>query len=258
MSKYRQVALKAAKLAGERLMRSYASLKDTDITKKGAHDLVTSADIEANTAIIKTIKREYPDHDFLSEETGLENNPEAYMWIIDPLDGTLNYTLKIPLFCTAIALVYKTEVVLSIIYAPMLEEFYYAERGTGAFLNDRKIHVSENSTLIESIITLSRSHHRDSHVRSAQVAQKLSRTAMNTRRLGSGSLDLAYVSAGRTDGVVIPPPDVSQWDIAPGALLVQEAGGKVTDYEGNPWTLKSESAIATNGVIHEQLIKAIE
>ncbi|MFA5134845.1 MAG: inositol monophosphatase family protein [Patescibacteria group bacterium] len=257
MTTFKQIALKAAKLAGDRLMRSYASLKDTDIEKKGAHDLVTSADFEANNAIISTIKHEYPDHDFYSEETGLEKNPESYMWVIDPLDGTLNYTLKIPLFCTAIALVRRRELLLSIIYAPMLDELYYAERGAGAYLNDRRIKVSGNTRLIDAVITLSRSHHRDSHVRSAQVAQKLSRTAMNTRRLGSGSLDLAYVAVGRTDGVVIPPPDVSEWDVAPGALLVREAGGVVSDYGGKPWSLDSESAIATNGLIHEQLIKAI-
>ena len=124
MKKFRQVAIKAARLAGVSLMKNYRGLKDSDIQKKGRHDLVTKADWQANEIIIKTIKKDFPDHDFLSEETGFEDNPDIYKWIIDPLDGTTNYTIKNPLFCTAISLVCKKQILLSVIYAPFLKEFY--------------------------------------------------------------------------------------------------------------------------------------
>ncbi|MDP2685500.1 MAG: inositol monophosphatase family protein, partial [bacterium] len=163
MTKFRKVAIEAATKAGKSLLKQYKTLKVEDINKKGRHDLVTKADFTANRIIISTIKKYFPDHDILSEETGLEDNPDEYKWVIDPLDGTTNYIIKSPMFCTALALVHQQEIIISVVYAPVLDEFYIAEKGKGTYLNGKKIYVSKKVSLIESIITLSRTHHKKSH-----------------------------------------------------------------------------------------------
>lgn len=258
MSKFRQVAFRAARLAGKSLLKNYGKLKSSDIHKKSKHDLVTKADMEANRIIIRTIKQKFPNHDFLSEETGFEDNPDIYQWIIDPLDGTINYTIHNPLFCTALALVYKKDVLLSVIYAPYLDEFYYAEAGQGAFLNNKKIRVSSTKKLENSIILLGRSHHRESHINLAVVQKRLRITVLNMRVLGSGSLDLAYVASGRAEACLLVPPEIYLWDSLAGILLVREAGGKVTDFKGKEWSIKSQGVFASNGLVQKRLLKVAE
>lgn len=258
MKKFKQVAFKAARLAGASLIKNYKSLKDSDIRKKGRHDLVTKADFEANKIIIKTIKKDFPDHDFLSEETGFEDNPDIYKWVIDPLDGTTNYTIKNPLFCTAISLVCGKEILLSVIYAPCLKEFYYAERGGGAYLNGKRIRVSKKRDLNNALISIGRSHHRLSHLKFYKVQKRLQRNVLNMRLLGSGSLDLAYTAVGRVEACLLVPPDIFQWDSLAGVLLVREAGGKVTNFNGQAWNFKQRGVIASNGKIHKELLKAVK
>jgi len=255
MKKFKQVAIKAAQLAGASLMRNYKKLKDTDIHRKGRHDLVTKADFTANKIIIKTIKKNFPDHDILSEETGLEDNPDVYKWVIDPLDGTTNYTIKNPLFCTVISLVCRKDILLSVIYAPFLKEFYFAEKGKGAFLNSRRIKVSKKKSLNNALISLGRSHHKLSHLKLSIVQEKLKKNVLNMRLLGSGSLDLAYTAVGRVEACLLMPPDISQWDSLAGVLLVREAGGQVTNFNGEDWNFKQRGVIASNGKIHKELLK---
>jgi len=255
MKNFKQVAIKAARLTGASLMKNYKKLQSKDIKKKGKHDIVTKADFEANKIIIKTIKKDFPDHDFLSEETGFEDNPDIYKWVIDPLDGTVNYNMENPLFCTALSLVYKRNILFSIIYAPYLKEFFYAEKGKGAFLNGKQIRVSKQKDLNEALILIGRSHHRLSHLRFARVQLKLKENVMNIRRLGSGSLDLAYTAVGRVEACLLVPPDISLWDSLAGVLLVREAGGKVTNFNGQDWNFKRRGVIASNGLVHNQLLK---
>jgi len=258
MKKFRQVAIKAARLAGVSLMKNYKGLKDSDIQKKGRHDLVTKADFEANKIIIKTIKKSFPHHDFLSEETGFEDNPDVYKWIIDPLDGTTNYTMKNPLFCTAISLVCGKKILLSVIYAPLLKEFYYAESGKGAFLNGKRIRISKKKGLDKSLILIGRSHHKLSHLKFYRVQKKFFSSVLNMRRLGSGSLDLAYTAVGRVEACLLVPPDISQWDSLAGTLLVREAGGRVTNFKGEDWNFKQCGVIASNGLIHKRLLNLVK
>jgi len=256
MKKYKQVAIKAAQLAGKSILKNYNILRKKDIHLKGKNDLVTKADMEANRIIIRTIKKEFPSHDFLSEETGFENNYDKYKWVIDPLDGTTNYTIHNPLFCTAIALVHNKEILLSVIYAPFLDEFYYTEKGRGAFMNNKKIHVSKTKKLESSIILLGRSHRHQSHVNMANVQKNFKKKVLNMRILGSGSLDLAYVASGRVEACLLVPPSVSLWDSAAGVLLVQEAGGQVTDFNGKPWKPGAKGVFATNKLVHKKLFRA--
>jgi len=257
MRNFTPTAIRAARLAGDIIVRHYNKLSGSQIHKKGKHDLVTEADLEANMVIIKTIKRQFPCHDFLSEETGFENNPDIYTWIIDPLDGTTNYTIRNPLFCTALALTYRQRILTSIIFAPLLKEFYLAELGRGAFLNDRRIHVSKTKKLKESIVVLGRSHRRKSHFDSERIQRKLEVSTLNTRRLGSDSMDLAYTACGRVDGCLLVPPQVSAWDSVPGVLLVREAGGIVTDFRGRKWKPGSEGVVAANKAVQEALVRLV-
>lgn len=256
MSKYRQVAIKAAKLAGKSLIKNYKKLRVSEIKKKGPHDLVTKADFEANDIIIKIIKKSFPDHDILSEETGLEDNPSEYTWTIDPLDGTVNYYISSPLFCTAISLMYKKEILLSIIYAPVLNEFYIAEKGKGAYLNNKRIRVKKNEKIKDSVLVLGRTHNNKSRENFLKLYKKFQYRFLNLRNLGSGSLDLAFVASGRVEACLLVPPDLKLWDISPGILLVREAGGVVTDFnKGDKYN--SQGVIAANKKLHPKLIKVL-
>ncbi|MCH7492701.1 inositol monophosphatase [Patescibacteria group bacterium] len=258
MSIFRQTAIKAARQAGQRLMVRFNSLKSSEIHKKGPHDLVTRADMEANDLIISTIKSKFPNHDILSEETGLEDNPGNYKWVIDPLDGTINFSIKSPLFCTALALVHRRSVLLGIIYSPFTNEFFIAEKGRGAYLNKKKIRVSRTRMLIDSLILVGRTHHPRSHKNFIKILGKLEKRVLNVRRLGSGSLDLAYTAAGRTGGTILTPPGLTLWDSAAGALMVKEAGGRITDGDGKPWSVNSDGLVASNGKIHNQLVRLVK
>ncbi len=255
---YRKVAFEAAHLAGKRLMKYYHHLKRAEIYKKSVFDLVTKADLEANQIIIKTIKRYYPNHDFLSEETGLEDNPDVYEWVIDPLDGTSNYVIGSPMFCIAIALRKQSQILLSVQYTPVTDELYYAEHGKGAYLNNIKLSVSRTTKLLDSMITFARSKHPQSRNKYVQVQKELQGKVLNMRHFGSTALTLAYVAAGRVAGGIVMPPGITSWDILPGVLLVREAGGTVTDLEGKRWTSKSQGIVATNGRIHKQLLNIIQ
>lgn len=258
MKKFKQVAIRAAQLAGQSLLKNYRVMRDSDIHKKGRHDVVTKADYAANKIIIGQIKRVFPDHDILSEETGSEDNPDVYKWVIDPLDGTTNYTIKNPLFCTAISLVCKKDILLSVIYAPFLKEFYYAEKGKGAFLNGKRIKVSRKKDLKKALVLVGRSHHKISHLNFSRVQKKLWKDVLNMRWLGSGSLDLAYTAVGRVEACLLVPPDIFQWDSLAGVLLVREAGGKVTNFSGEDWNFKQRGVIASNGKIHKELLKSVK
>jgi len=258
MKKFKQVALRAVKLAGQRILKYYDDLKSSDIHEKERHEPVTKADLEANKIIIKTIKQAFPDHDLLSEETGEENNPGKYQWVIDPLDGTSNYTIKNPLFCTALALVKDQEILLSVIYAPFIKELYYAEKGQGTFLNGKKIKVSAVDDLNESIILIGKSHSSGSKEAFINYQRKLLGKVLNYKPLGSGSLDLAFVAAGRVAGCVLLPPEIPLWDTLPGTLMVREAGGVVTDFKGRVNDFGRQGLVVANKLIYKQLLDLVK
>jgi len=253
---YRTIGISAAKKAGDYLAKHFATFHHGAIRFKGSHDIVTKADLGANRIILSTIKNKFPNHDFLSEETGLENNADTYRWIIDPLDGTTNFTIGSPLFCTALALVHKHEILLSIIYAPITDELFVAEAGHHTTLNGKRVHVSPTRQFQRSIITYGFGHSVNSRKGGITIAQRLHTRALNGRMLASGSLNLAYVAAGRVEGCVLTPP-ITLWDSIMGVFLVQRAGGKVTSIDGQPWSYTSTSVVASNRKIHNELLRAV-
>ncbi len=258
MSTYKTVAIAAAREAGDHIHRHFKKLSHGDVHRKGAHDVVTREDMRANAIIIKHIQKHFPDHDILSEETGFEDKPGHYTWAVDPIDGTTNYVIGDPLFCTAIALAYKGKPLVSVTYAPALDEFYVAEAGKGATLNGKRIHVSCKAKLVDSISLLSKSHLRSSRQNELKIMRRLyDSDVLNVRRLGSTALDFAFVASGRVESVIVAPPGISRWDTLGGMLLVQEAGGRVTNFDGTKDNFSRHGVIASNGILHRRLVRIV-
>jgi myo-inositol-1(or 4)-monophosphatase len=220
--------------------------------KEGMNNLVTEADHAAEKAIFKVIQQAYPDHFILSEETGEIPSNSEYKWIIDPIDGTVNFANGIPLCCVSIALEKNGEVIMGSVLAPVMNELYIAEKGMGATLNDKKISVSIKTELISScLVTGFPYSYLDAPNGPIQAFEKLVKQGIPVRRLGSAAIDLCWVAAGRFDGFY--EHQLQAWDSAAGFLLVEEAGGKVTDFKGNHYSPYQPHILATNGIIHEEL-----
>jgi myo-inositol-1(or 4)-monophosphatase len=240
---YLEFAIKTAKEAAKLLLKMQTTAKKVTIKDKG--DYALDADIKSEKYILTQIRKNYPTHDILTEETGHHHKKSDYLWIIDPLEGTLNYAHKLPIWAVNIGLYYKGEPSIGVVYAPLLNELFYAQKGKGTYLNGKKIHVNNDTELIksffvESITTLP----------SLQISPKL------IRKIGCGGIELAYVAAGRFTAK-IKAKGQDPYGFGPGNILVTEAGGKITDIKGNKWNLKSEGAISSNGKIHDKLIKLI-
>ncbi len=230
---------------------------DTDfkVYKKGIVNLVTEVDLKAEKAILDRIHRSFPDHQILSEEKGSIAGDADFCWVIDPLDGTTNYSHRYPIFCVSIALEHEAKTVLGVVYNPVSGEFFTAERGKGAFLNGDRIQVSGASSLIESLLCTGFSYERDKVRANLDLFNKACMTAQAVRRDGSAALDLCYVACGRFDGfweLTLHP-----WDIAAGKLIIEEAGGCVTDIRGGPCTNYEPAIIASNGRIHSAIVDLV-
>ncbi len=203
--------------------------------KEGINNLVTEADHAAEKAIIELIQQSYPDHFILSEETGEIRTSSEYKWIIDPIDGTVNFSNGIPLCCVSIALEKESKMIMGAVYNPLMNELFFAETGSGASLNDKKITVSVKTEVIKSCLVTGFPYtYLDAPYGPLQVFEKLIRQGIPVRRLGSAAIDLCWVAAGRFDGFY--EHNLQAWDSAAGALIVQEAGGTVTDFKGNPYS----------------------
>ena len=220
--------------------------------KEGINNLVTEADHAAEKAIIEVIQHDFPDHFILSEETGEIQTSSEYKWIIDPIDGTVNFANGIPLCCVSIGLEKAGEMIMGVVYNPLMNELYFAQKGFGASLNDHKIHVSTKSKVIESCLVTGFPYtYLDAPNGPIQVFEKLIRRGVPVRRLGSAAIDLCWVAAGRFDGFY--EHKLQAWDSAAGSLIVTEAGGKVTDFDGEPFSPYQPHVLATNGLIHDEL-----
>jgi len=243
-----------AKEAGEILLANLGRAKEA--TRKGEIDLVTEADLASQRLIVGAIQERYPDHAILSEEAPCMEGKSEFTWLIDPLDGTINYFHGYPVFAISIALKEGGEITLGAVYDPLRDEFFYAQRGEGATLNDKRIRVSTTSGLIFSLLATGFPYQRaaipDNNV---PEFSRLVTRVQGVRRGGSAALDLAYVAAGRLDGYW--EMHLSPWDWAAGGLLVEEAGGVVTDLERGSWSPFKKGIIATNGWIHEELISEL-
>ena len=221
-------------------------------SKDSINDLVTEADHAAERAILDVIQKEYPDHFILSEETGEIKSKSEYKWIIDPIDGTINFANGIPICCVSIALEKDGKIILGAVSAPIINEMFVAEKGMGATLNDKKISVSSKTELKTSCLVTGFPYtYLDAPNGPLQVFEKLIRQGIPVRRLGSAAIDLCWVAAGRFDGFY--EHRLQAWDSAAGFLIVEEAGGKITDFEGNYYSAYQPHILATNGLIHEEL-----
>lgn len=255
MPTHKSIAIKTARRAGQELLRIYKSHKFT-AQYKSKHQLVTSADLLADKIIKKEISKHFPEHGFLSEESGRTKNKAEYVWVIDPLDGTTNFFMHNPLFSISIALVYKTEILLGVVHAPAVDEMYVAEPGKETKLNGKKIKVSNRKKISDALLTYCHGTGIGSWKKAIKMYSYYKLRASFIRQLGSAALELGYVATGRTDSIIIP--GAHAWDAAAGVLLVREAGGKVTDFEGKEWTIKSKDMVASNGKIHNELLKTLK
>jgi myo-inositol-1(or 4)-monophosphatase len=246
------VAGEAARAAGDRLMRMLGNTHQ--IIKKGEIDLVTEADLAAEKAILEVVGQAFPGDAMLAEEAGKQGAKAARTWLIDPLDGTTNYAHGFPFFAVSIALEIENEVVMGVVYNPCMDEFFGAAKGKGAFLNGEALQVSETGRIGESLLATGFPY--DVHERPERVMAMLERMlvrAQGIRRLGSASLDLCYVAAGRMDGFW--EEDLKPWDTAAGEIIVREAGGKVTTFAGKPYTPYLDTVLASNGFIHDDMLE---
>ena len=247
--------IQAVELGAKELTRFFNGTF-TIASKSSINDLVTEADHASEKAIIGLIQSQFPDHFILSEETGEMASLSDTKWIIDPIDGTINFANGIPICCVSIGVEHKGEMILGSVYNPFMNELYFAEKGQGATLNGRPIMVSNKDSILHScLVTGFPYQYLDSENGPLQVFEKLVRKAIPVRRLGSAALDLCWTAAGRFDGFY--EHKLQAWDSAAGFLMVEEAGGKVTDLMGNAYNPYQPGIIATNGFIHDQLLSVV-
>ena len=228
------------------------------ISNKGVIDLVTEADLAAESFIIERIQTHYPRHAVLAEESGAIHTIERgseWKWIVDPLDGTTNYAHGYPRFCVSIALERAGEVVLGVIHDPVSDETFAAERGEGATLNGRRIRASDVDALANAMLCTGFPYDVRDNGDFARHFTNFIMTAQAVRRDGSAALDLAYVACGRFDGFW--EEGLRPWDVAAGVLLVEEAGGRVSRYDGQPFQIYTPPILASNGLIHEEMMEVL-
>lgn len=252
-----ETAKSAARIAGDILKDGFGTTFKID-NKQGRNNLVTEYDYASEKAIINHIKSIYPNHKFLAEESGStgSKNDDEVIWVIDPLDGTVNFAHSIPIFSVSIAALYRGELLCGVIYQPLLDELFYAGKGKGAFLNGRQIAVSPSDDIHTSLLVTGFPYNVDKNpYNCVDTFVKIVLKGIPIRRLGSAALDLAYVACGRFDGFW--EADLHPWDLAAGVIIVEEAGGKVTKYDGKAFNIYDITILATNGIIHEQIMDVI-
>ncbi|PIU21875.1 MAG: inositol monophosphatase [Candidatus Diapherotrites archaeon CG08_land_8_20_14_0_20_34_12] len=255
MLSYKKAAIKAAKKASKILLKYFGNIKKIEY-KTSQHDFVTVADKESEKKIIEIIQKQFPDHNFLGEESGDHDAKSDFCWIIDPLDGTTNFSHAYPYFCISIALQKNKETILGVIYNPISKELFVAEKGKGAFLNGKRIHTSDKTELIRCLMSTGFWYDRGKIMDfNMQNMRNVMKAVQGVRRAGSAALDLAYLACGRLDGHW--EFNLKPWDTAAGALMIQEAGGKITNDKGKDWNPFDKFMLATNGKIHELLKKVI-
>jgi myo-inositol-1(or 4)-monophosphatase len=250
-----KVAEEASRMAGEMLRRHIDSSRE--IVYKGAVNLVTNFDRRSQEVIFSHLSSRFPDHDFLAEEDLCEQRGSEFRWIIDPIDGTTNYAHNFPIFCVSIALEWKSNVVCGVIYDPMREEMFSAISGKGSVMNGHRIQISATGDLDKSLLATGFPYDiRESEVNNIDHFVNFATRAQAIRRCGSAALDLCYVACGRFDGFW--ELKLSPWDVAAGVLIVEESGGRVSDFQGEKASIYGKDLLASNGLIHEQMIQILK
>ncbi len=256
------VMMRAAEKAGRALVRDFGEVEQLQVTKKGPDDFVSSADRKAEEIILRELQKARPDYGYLMEESGeLKADDSENRFIIDPLDGTTNFLHGMPHWAISIALETRGELTAGVIYDPIKDELFWAEKGAGAYQRDRRLRVSGRTEMADAVIGTGIPHlgiggGPEGHAQFIQRLHAVMGVAAGVRRLGVASLDLAYVAAGRFDGFW--ERGLKPWDVAAGVVLVREAGGFVSDAQGRAFTLKSADLVAANGPLHTGLTKLIK
>jgi myo-inositol-1(or 4)-monophosphatase len=243
-----------AREAGALLMDYF--VQRVKIEYKGEADLVTVADRTSEALIRDRLRQRWPGFDMLGEEGGLQDTGSDYRWYIDPLDGTTNFAHGFPVFCVSMGLDYKGERIAGVIYDPTRDELFAAEQGSGAYLNQQRIRVSQIANLAESLVATGFPSHKRHKNPNIFFYHQITLHTHGVRRAGSAALDLCYVACGRLDGFW--EFNLNPWDTAAGVLMEQEAGGRVTDFKGGPFQLDSRETLASNGLVHGALLGEIE
>lgn len=256
---YLETAKKAAEKAGEIQLRNLNKIKNISFKDtKGKNNILTEIDTECEEVILSIIKGKFSTHDVLAEESGKNlSNSSDFIWLIDPLDGTMNYSHSYPYFSVSIALEYKGEVICGLVYDPFKNEMFSAEKGKGAYLNDTKINVSVVDLLEYSLVVSGTFHHPDEKImdKFLDILKQLSLKAQGVRRDGSAALDLCYVACGRYESFW--EFGLNAWDMAAGSLILEEAGGKVTDLKGGKFSNYDGQLVASNGLIHNEMLELL-
>jgi myo-inositol-1(or 4)-monophosphatase len=251
---FKKIACQAALKSGAYIKKHRGKVKK--ISYKGAINLVTDIDQAAEKIIIRDIKRSFPSHAILAEEAGTSSVRSEYKWVIDPLDGTTNFAHSFPFYCVSIALEYRRLPVLGVVYDPERDELFAAEKGKGAFLNGKRIKVSGEKGMRKSLLATGFAYDvRQATDDNVDNFRKFLKRAQAIRRAGSAALDLCYVACGRFDGFW--EFNLHPWDSAAGYLMVEEAGGRVTRFDGTEYTHYDKEILATNGKIHRQMINIL-
>ncbi len=228
-------------------------------SKEGKNNLVTEYDKKAEQTIIEHIKNAFPTHSFLAEESGKSGifQSDEIHWIIDPLDGTVNFAHSLPVFCVSIAAVVNDEIISGVIYQPILEELFIAEKGIQTRLNDKSIKVSDTEDFESSFLVTGFPYNvNENPSKCIDTFVDVIQRGIPIRRLGSAALDLAYTACGRFDGFW--EVNLNPWDVAAGSIIVKEAGGTVTQYDNSNYTINDDSILATNGIIHEKIVDLLK
>ena len=256
MADLKQVLLEATQEAGKIIQQYFQGTFSID-NKEGINNLVTEVDTKAETRIIEVIRSYFPDHSIISEEVGELKQDSPYKWIIDPIDGTVNFAHGIPICCVSIGLSHKDEMLLGAVYNPMMNELFFAEKGKGATLNEQPIFVSKKSNFAKACLVTGFPYKwPETKEHPIKVFERLILQGLPVRRLGSAAIDLCWVACGRFDGFW--EYNLSPWDIAAGYLIVTEAGGKVTNFKGAPYSVYDKETLATNGLIHDEMLRIID
>ncbi len=251
----RSIAIHAALEAGRILRHYVGNLEGVDY--KGEIDIVTAADHAAEAAVLERLNGAFPEFGILAEESGVTDarNGSSSRWVVDPLDGTTNFANANPHVCVSIALERDGEVILGVVYDPMLDELFVAERGAGAHMNGERISVSPTTVLLQSMLATGFPYDLNKRSENLERFRHFTHLTRAVRRAGAAALDLCYVAAGRYDGFW--EAGLQPWDSAAGSLLVVEAGGLVTDYSGDDFWIESPSVVASNGHIHNDILSGL-
>ena len=247
---------KACKKASKLLIRDFGEVEKLQVSKKGPGDFVTNSDKRTEKIIINELSLARPDYSFLAEESGASGKSTEFKWIIDPIDGTTNFLHGVPYFAISIGLEKNKEIICGMIFNPITNEMFYAEKGKGAYLNNSRIRVSSRKNIDECVLLTGGPilSYKNKEIFFKEY-ESVSRKVAATRKFGSSALDLAYLASGRCDGVW--ERNLNYWDIAAGIIIVKEAGGTVTDFKGGDKYIEDRNLLATNSKIDKDLIASL-